>query len=154
VKLYELTYLVPTTLSEEEVSAFNQKISEIITKEGGETKGEIFVARKRLVFPIKKQTQAYMAVLTFVLSPEKLASVVTSVKADSQILRHIMVAKQVRTRKPKVRVRLPKPGDKAQTPEQTIGQGPTGTAKKETKEDKKVEIEDIEKKLAEILGEI
>lgn len=146
MKLYELTYLVFPELSEEEIAAFTKKIAEIIIREEGKIVEETRLIKRRLSYPIKKQFQAYVAVLTFNLEPEKLSNAIVLLKEDQKILRHLLLAKTIRIQKGKVRTKPEKHKEEIKEPTQ---------AKAETKtEEKKVEIEDIEKKLAEILGEI
>ena len=131
MKDYELTYLISAELSNEEVTSFQEKIVSFIQNEGGILIEKIAPLKKALSYPIKKQIQAYLAVLNFQLNPEKLADFEKKIKAEDQILRYLILIK------PKIEVvkAVPKKFVPKKAPE------------------KKVELKEIEKKLEEILKE-
>lgn len=141
MKIYELTYLVSSEMSEEELKNFSQKIVELLKNEGTEILEEMMPIKKRLFSPVKKQRQAYVVSLSFNLEPEKLENFLKLMKAESQILRFLVSTKKL----PRFKKTL------------EIKERPKITAEKieeKPRQEKKVEIEEIEKKLAEILGEI
>jgi small subunit ribosomal protein S6 len=142
MKNYELTYLITPLLSEEEARAFQEKIISSIQDQGGIlTEGGILV-RKRLAYPVKKNLQAFLAVLSFQLSPEKTADLEKKIKAEGEILRHLLVIKEPLKEKflrPRRTIRVPEPALKAKEPA--------------TSKEKKVELKEIDKKLDEILKE-
>jgi len=130
MKLYEIIYLISADLSEEELKACQEKITSLIQEEGvlSEVGSSI---RKILAYPIKKKRAAFSATLSFQLEPERLENLEKKLKAESKILRYLILTKKlpkmavVPVKKPK-RIIKPKP---------------------------KVELKEIEKKLEEILGE-
>ena len=142
MKNYELTYLITSNFSMEEAQAFQGKITSFIQEEGGILTEEGILVRRKLAYPIKKQQQAYLASLTFQVSPEKIAGLEKKLKAEKEILRYLLIIK-VPVKKMPQRIRRP-----ARAPEITP----------EAKEvilpkEKKVELKEIEKKLEEILEE-
>ena len=142
MKRYELTFLILPDLSEEEAKAFQQKINSQIQEEGGVLDEGNILLKRRLAYPIKKNTQAYMAVTTFQLNPDKLANFETRLKTENQILRYlILVVRKTRRMAPR-RVRP-----------FTLKSRVTVTEKVLTPEEKKVELKEIDKKLDEILDE-
>jgi len=86
MKRYELTFLISPDLPEEEAKAFQQKINSQIQEEGGVLDEGNILLKRRLAYTIKKNTQAYMAVTTFQLNPDKLANFETKNFFDSQLL--------------------------------------------------------------------
>lgn len=133
MKLYELTYLISPDLSGEELKTFSQKIDDIIREEGGvliEGKNPV---KKELNYPIKKKKIAYLTVVNFHLDPTKLEILQKKLKAKSQILRYLLIAKKLAKKVPSVSIKPPKKIFK--------------------KPEEKVELGEIEKKLEEILGE-
>jgi ribosomal protein S6 len=142
MKYYELTYLLPSELSEEETKKLTQKLVSTLQEEGGELLEEIKPNKKRLGYPIKKQRQAYSGVLDFTISPERLEEFSKKIKSESQVLRFLIstkkLAKAVKERKPRIIVKKIEAKPKIEKSE----------------EERKVELEDIEKKLEEILGKI
>jgi ribosomal protein S6 len=133
-KTYELTYLISSILTEDEAKALQSKIGELVVSEGGSVKDSLTPARKKLAYPINKEVQAYLAVIDFQLKPEKLANLEKALKAETQILRYLLLIKKpFREMKRSRLVMEPKV--------------------KKTKEEKRVELNEIEKKLEEILDE-
>ena len=131
MKNYELTYLISSELSKEEVISLQEKIISFIQNEGGVLIENITPLKRVLAYPIKKQDQAYLAVLDFQLNPGKLAEFEKKIKAEDQILRYLILIK------PKVKA---------------IKAVPRKFVPKKAPE-KKVELKEIEKKLEEILKE-
>jgi len=134
MKTYELTYLISSGLTEEQVRDLQNKISALIKEEGGLPIGEAPTLRKKLAYPIKKEAQAYLANVNFQLLPEKLMNLEKALKTDDQILRYLMLIKRPtrEIKKPRMIIepKIEKP-----------------------KKEKKVELKEIEKKLEEILDE-
>jgi len=142
MKRYELTFLISPDLPEEEAKAFQQKINSQIQEEGGVLDEGNILLKRRLAYTIKKNTQAYMAVTTFQLNPDKLANFETKLKAENQIIRYlILVVRKARRMAPR-RVRP-----------FTLKSKVTVTEKVLTPEEKKAELKEIDKKLDEILNE-
>lgn len=139
MKNYELTFLITPEISEEEAKAFSQKIVSLIQEEGGVLVGEANLLNKKLAYSIKKQTQAYLAVLFFQLEPQKLANLEKKLKAEKQILRYLILTK-VPVKEKLVKAK--------RVPKLPISRKPTPKTK-----EKKVELKEIEKKLEEILHE-
>jgi len=135
MKTYELTYLISSELTDEQAGDLQNKISALIKEEGGLIAGEVSILRKKLAYPIKKQSQAYLAVVNFHLPPEKLTNLEKVLKADSQILRYLMLIKRPIKAIKKSRMMIIEP--KIEKP----------------KKEKKVELKEIEKKLEEILAQ-
>jgi small subunit ribosomal protein S6 len=142
MKRYELAFLITPDLPEEEAKGFQQKINSQIQEEGGVLDEGNILLKRRLAYPINKKTEAYLASTTFQLNPDKIASLEGKVKAEKQILRYILlVVKKTRKMAPR-RVRPT-----------AIKSKVTITEKVLTPEEKKVELQEIGKKLDEILDE-
>jgi len=124
MRYYELTCLISSELSLEEINSFQEKIISYVQEEKG-----ILV---KVDLPSKKRGGFTLFGLNFQLNPEGIEGLEKKLKADKQIIRYFIITKKVPkggkiTKKP---LRVPK---KIQEP--------------------KVELEEIEKKLNEILGE-
>jgi small subunit ribosomal protein S6 len=129
MKQYELTYLITPDITEEQAKDFQNKVITSLQEEGGILTEAGVIFKKKLAYPIKKNLQAYLAVLTFQLDAGKLANLEKNLKAESQILRYIILTKTP-VKEKLVRIK------KAPPPKE-----------------KKVELKEIEKKLEEILDE-
>ena len=130
MKSYELTYLISPDLSPEEIKVFQEKIDSLLKEEGGRIEELKFPFRKKLAYPIKRRSEAYFGNLNFYLSPERLDNFEKKLKKEPKILRYLILKKEV----PK-KIEIPKIKPKL------------------IKKEKKVELEKIEEKLEEILGE-
>ena len=146
MKQYELTLILTPDLSEEEGELFQQKIQSLIQGEDGiltETRNPL---KRKLGIPIKNKGEAFLITLNFNLVAEKLGNLEKKLRAESQILRYLILTKP----EPKVSLIEGKkmPFSAKILPSKTYPE------KKIVKpKEKKVELEEIEKKLEEILGE-
>jgi small subunit ribosomal protein S6 len=141
MKQYEIAYLISSELSEEEARTFQNKITSLVKEEGGILDEARNPLRKKLAYPIKKQAQAYLAFFNFQLNPDALANIEKKLKAENQILRHlILIKKPLKPVKERVR---------------KLKTQPEGVGFEENKDyiekEKKVELKEIEEKLEEIL---
>ena len=132
MKYYELTYLISPELSEEELKSLMEKINSFIAEAAGISIRESAFLKKKLAFPIKKRSQAFLNTLIFQLSPEKLESFEKNLKTQVQILRYLILAKR-------------KPGT-----EEIVEKRKRPVRRTEPP---KVEMKEIEKELEEILGQ-
>jgi ribosomal protein S6 len=126
MKLYEIAFLIDPKISEKEAEEVQQKIENMIQDIGGIFWFREKIVKKNLAYPIKKQFEAYLASVQFFLKPQKIKEVEKKLKKESQILRYLIVTRQM------------KKGEV---------QKATGAERKE----EKVELEKLEKKLEEIL---
>ncbi|MFC1789625.1 30S ribosomal protein S6 [Patescibacteria group bacterium] len=139
MKQYELTYLTSASLSENDLKELQDIVnSSIVEAEGtlDEIKSPI---KKELEYPVKKEPVVFLNTVIFHLSPEKLDVLEKRIDEDSRIISRMFLVKKSR-----------KFIEKERRPHR-ISPVTKETSKKE--KPKKVEIEEIEKKLEEILGE-
>lgn len=140
MKHYELTYLIPSDLSEEEARDFQNKIASLIQEEGGVLDEANLILKKTLAYPIKEKEQAYLITSNFHLLPEKLENLEKKLKSEGQILRYLILNKKIIKKVPRIRKAIVKPG-------------PAFGEKAVREKPAKVELKDIGKKLDEILEE-
>lgn len=130
---YELLYIVLPKFSEDEVPKVASKVKEQIQKFGGKITLEDNLGKKKLAYPIKHNRYGYYLLLEFDLEAEKVKSLDNNLKLLNEVLRHQMVKKR------KEIPHIPRP-KKIKEP-------------LEKKEKKEIKIEDLDKKLDEILKE-
>jgi len=126
---YELTYLISKELNEEEAQNLQNKLISLIESEGGVLISQKAPIKKKLAYPVKKQPIAYLATINYQLAPEKLSDLEKKLKAEVSILRYLII----------VLPSLPQPAK------------PTVPLIKKPAPTKKTKLEEIEKKLDEIL---
>ncbi len=130
MQLYEATYLIDPNLSNEDVKSIQEKMKSWVEEEKGSLTKAHPPVQKELAYPIKKKTTAFMASLTFDLAPLNLQNVEKKIKEEPAILRYLILKKE---------------------PEKLTGKAAPRRRPRPPRA--KVELEEIEKKLEEILGE-
>ncbi len=139
MKLYHLTYLISSELSEEELKTFSQKVETLIQENQGNLQRIEKPVKTNLGTPIEKTGStfgsAFLLSLTFYIDEAKIKQLRQKLFGLQNILRFMLVCK--------------KP---AKVPKRPI-RAPSITKKWIPKTEKKVELKEIEEKLGEILGE-
>ncbi len=132
MKNYELTYLISSDVSGEELKNLSEKIKSFVQEEEGAIKKTTEPSKTKLGYQIKEKGEAFSCILNFSLNPEKIADLEKKLKAENQILRYMILNKDL--------------FEKILYPKRT-------SPKLETKESEKVELKEIDKKIEEILKE-
>lgn len=132
MKSYELTCLISSELSFEELNSLQEKIVSYLQEEEGILLKLNKIIKKTLDSPINKKTQVFFLNLNFQLSPEKIEPIKKKLKEEKQILRYFLIVKKlIKTIEDNKReIKLTKKTMKS-----------------------KVELNEIEKKLEEILND-
>ena len=148
--LYELFYLISPDISEDEMKKISDKILDSIKQEKGEIKKTREPLVKKLGYPIKKQISAYMLSFDFNLEKEKLSVIKEKLSQESKILRYDISVKKIRRKEEKIPRRKLLFKETAKT--EPFKDEKTKIAEKpRIKKEGKVELNEIEKKLEEIL---
>ncbi len=158
MKTYELTYIISSELTTEESKTVSEEINSFIQKEEGVIIRSENPVAKTLSYPIKKQGSGFFVVLEFQIAPEKLIELKEKIEKDNRILRNFIVIKKPikiqKERRVKKRVLAEPEKTGIFSLEQNSAQEkPARNASHSDAGGEKIELEDIEKKLEEILGE-
>jgi len=124
MKNYELSYLVSSSIPEEDIKTLQENINSLIQKEEG--------VLLETSHPIKKEGFSLIS-LKFQINSEKILELEKTIRTDSRILRHILLIKH--------------PAKAAKKIRRSLKASPKSTEKS------KVELKEIETRLEEILGE-
>ena len=152
-KNYEVSYLLSPTLSEAEVLAYTGKLSSLIEELGGTIRRAEQPRKLKLAYEIKKQENAYFGWTTFRLQPQGIGEFEKRFKGHNETLRFLILEEEIEKRKPFIRsvgvrtaVGTPAKSStyEAREPARQIGQA--------APEDKRLDLETLDKKLEEILG--
>jgi len=141
MKTYELTYIISSSLTGPESDELKKNLEAFITEKGGTVlKSEKTIAQP-LAYLMKKQSSGYFVILTFQSAEDKIKEIKENLERNDKVLRHLVVVKKPlkemkarRTRKPITPAPVSETKDKVKKSE--------GTA----------ELEEINKKLDEILS--
>ena len=151
MKPYELTYIISSHLTSEEADGLRKGIESLVQASNGIITKSEKTTPQVLAYPIKGQHSGFFAILEFTIEEDKIKEIKAALEKDAKILRHfLMVKKPVKQMKER-RTRKTPVTLEARTKE-TLGNIEVMKEKEKHKEEK-VEIEDIEKKLDEILSE-
>lgn len=140
--MYELTYIINPNLSEQEVAAQTNKVRSFINELGGEIKNEKLGEKRRLAYPIKKQGFGFYVTIEFNCEPENIIELDKKIRLEPQVLRHLLLTKEIMKQTPR-RYVPPKAKEKIGMPFKPQPEAPP----------EKIKIEEIDKKLEEILEE-
>lgn len=138
---YELSYLIPAETAEEEKKNLSEKIVAYIQENGGILEDLRQPVEQKLAYPVKGKTSAFLVSMNFLIIPEKIAGIEGKLKSEPAVIRYLLTVKKT-----------VKPGKRAprRIPPKTSIFKPEETA---TAKEGKVELQEIDKKLEEILSE-
>ncbi len=141
-KNYELAYLLSSSLSEEGVLTEAGKLTKIIEESQGTIRHVESPYRRELSYPVKKMATAYFGWITFGLNPDRLPELKKKLKAEENLLRHLLVEEEIGTRP---QIAFPLPGRSALP-------RPRAPLRKPKQPAERLDLEALDKKLEEILG--
>ncbi|MBI4407855.1 MAG: 30S ribosomal protein S6 [Candidatus Kerfeldbacteria bacterium] len=174
---YELMYIVPGSVELEHVPAMKSHVSSLLSGAGATQTSEFDMERRRLAYPIGKETYGYYQVVQFDATAPVVRDFDTKLRLDNQLLRYILVkAKPMTSEEIKVMIAGEKYARKRAEPvavaaapvksdtktdktsatsltEAELAFANAGTARvaEVEAEDQKVSIEELDKKLDAIL---
>lgn len=90
-QLYEFTYWLGL---ETESEAEEQKLLALITKAGGELAEKVMPRKRRLAYPIEKQTMGSLGTIYFWLVPEMIPGLKEEIRQIRTILRSILLRRK------------------------------------------------------------
>lgn len=129
--MYELTFLVNPNISEKDLADVINQLRDAIARAAGKITKDFFSKRINLAYPVKKLRQAFFITVEFEIDRDKVDSVKIQINSIKSIIRHLIITKlPVKITAKKVK--------------------PLKT-KIKTKVKEKIKIEELDKKLEEIL---
>lgn len=134
---YILDYIVTPELTKEQTQEVCSHISQRITKSKGAIKNNFPPKKITLAYPIKKQEEGFWGRIEFLIAPEMISDVIEELNKNPKILRYVL-AKRVKQRK--------------QGRDSSKGALEKKLETKITDQEKKVDLEKIEKELDKLVG--
>lgn len=144
-KNYELAYILSSSIPEGEILVAAGKLSALIEEAKGIVKRVEAPKKRRLAYPIKKESNGYFGWTTFRMAPEGMATLEKKIKGEKNLLRHVIVEEEIETRQPFVRPMTPRRAP-------TMQKAATIQMSAEEAPEEKLDLEALDKKLEEILG--
>lgn len=155
-QLYGLYVMIHPSSDEPSVQKLHTEICGIVKEKQGDIQESKECTKQELSFPIQKALHAYTATIYFTADPENAVSIRESVKmVDGPLLRYILTKE---THIPSAESAFEMPEDKK--PDAPKDQQPTtspqdqSTPTTQQQQKSKITIEDIDKKLDEIMGNV
>lgn len=142
-KNYELAYLLSLAVPEEEVLQKAGQITTLVEENKGVLKHSENPKKIKLAYPVKKEKTAYFGYTTFTIDPELLATLDKKIKRP-EILRYLLTEEEIGRRPPAFRPQPSRPP--------FLKQKLAPPKEETTKEEEKLDLEALDKKLEEILG--
>ena len=94
---YELLYIVSNKFTEDELKPIIEKVGGLIKDKGGKITLTEEWGKKRLAYPIKNFSHAYYVLAEFDFEGEKVEDINRGLRMMSEIMRHQIVSKTVKT---------------------------------------------------------
>lgn len=88
---YEIVTIVDPQIADEDVPKTSEKINEFITSRGGVVARVQRWGRRRLAYPIKRQTEAHYLLTTYELDPEHASELEADLVLTQEVLKHMVV---------------------------------------------------------------
>ncbi len=155
-KSYQLTCLFPSSLNQEKIGAIAQKIKQLIIAEKGsisEIEGRLIEPiKKNLSYPIKKHLEAFYWNLNFLLSVQAINKLRQQLDSEKNIIRYLINAQETKTETVKKRISK-KPLDDMVDKIEPLADKEQAQEKISSDKKEKVKIEELDKKLEEILNQ-
>src|SRR3989338_5410452 len=142
-KKYELAYLLSPAIAEEDTLNWTGRIARIIEEAKGMVRHQENPRKIRLAYPVKKERSAYFGWITFTATPDLLSMLEKRMKTAENVIRHMVVEEEEIPVQPP-RTFIPRPALPAK-PRFPIPEAPK-------KEEERLDLEELDKKLEEILG--
>lgn len=148
MKIYELTYIISSQITSQEAEGMSKDIESFIQNKEGVILRVERISLQTLSFPIKKQSSGYFVVVELQIPEANIKGLEERIEKDHKILRHLIVvkkpAKALKARRGRSPMFIGRNKD-----ETVFSKVPV----EKVKEEKAVSIEEIDKKLDEILSE-
>ena len=88
---YEIVTIVDPQIADEDLPKTSEKINEFITSRGGSIARVQRWGRRRLAYPIQRQTEAHYLLTTFALEPQHASELEADLVLAQEVLKHMVI---------------------------------------------------------------
>jgi len=149
---YELVFIISGSLAEDQHPQAIAEIKAILEKYDGQVSLSADLGRRKLAYPIDHLKHGFYHVWEFDIMPFSLNKVEQEFRLNKNILRHLVIRKKVQTEAAKAKEQKRQAG-KANAELKAQDKAKAETVKKTENTKGKVSLEDLDKKLDELLDE-
>lgn len=155
IEHYELLYILDMSFTTAETKPINERIAKLIAEHRGEITKKDDLGKLKLAYPIKQRSHGYYFLFEFDLPAANLKKLNDGLTLITDIIRFLVVKKKIKTEKEiaqekSIQDKLAKRKEVAIEKIKAKKEEPKEKTTKETT-DKKVSLEDLDKKLDELL---
>ncbi len=154
--MYELIYILPINYDEKKAGTATRSIIKLITDKNGALVKDDFLGEKMLQYPVKGHERGKYFLMEFTVPVDHLEKLKRVFNLNKEIVRYLLTKKEVRTEKirEKPGSKLKKGEDKKETKSKKKEYSIVKSAEEKEREEKrdKTKLEDLDKKLEEILN--
>ena len=118
-KEYEMSYLLNPEVAEDKVETETAELNKIISSSGGAIVDFLPAIKRRLAYPIKRQTQAYFGVVYFTIDEEGLNKIKKALTPHKKMIRFLILNEPL---KPKIADAAPVKPEESQPQAQSFDQ--------------------------------
>lgn len=91
VRQYELTFILPPALAEDEITAMQNTVQGWITDQQGEVIKVSHWGRRRLAYAIQNYKEGYYILMEFKTQPKNIKDLDRRIRLEVGIIRHLIV---------------------------------------------------------------
>jgi len=146
IKHYELTYIIPTSITETEHPEINQGVVQILEKHEAKITDRQDLGKKKFTYAVDKIRHGFYQVIEFNVLPDQIKQIDEELKLYNKILRFLVVNKKEITAETKAKQAKIKEGKVREEAKVKAEE----TKKEKTKTANKISLEDLDEKLDEI----
>lgn len=173
---YELFYIIPATLTDEEVGAVEAKVSALLTKHGAEIESTKRLGKFRLAYPIKHQRHGHYVLILLSIERPAIAKIEELLRITPEVLRHLLLRadeagadqkfelvqfvevnveqRDDRRRRERMEAReAPKPDEALKSGVAALEKGVSGEEENKEEKKEKLSSEELEKKIESALSD-
>ncbi len=92
MRTYELLYIIPATLTDEEVAKTEGEIQALVQKYGGTPKESRRLGKLKLAYLIKHVRHGHYVLATFEAEPQAVAKINEALRIADKVLRHLILS--------------------------------------------------------------
>lgn len=149
---YEFLGIIPGGLAENETEPVIKQITDFFVSQKAELTHNEYLGRKRLAYPIKHLRHGYYFLIEFYLSKDGLKEIEKKLRLNENLLRYLIIKTKPKTReeREKEKMRQQANKEKKDRRENKLTKAKIST---KSKDEGKISLDDLDKKLDEILEE-
>jgi small subunit ribosomal protein S6 len=88
---YELVYIIQPELNEEEISALDGRLVDVVTGQNGEVTGTELWGQRPLAYAIKRNTAGYYILHRLSMPPQATGEVERLLRLNENVLRYLII---------------------------------------------------------------